>query len=338
MPTMNPFDGDAFTLSSLTNAINVLPNNYGRLREMNLFPGRGVRTRQIMIEEQNGVLNLLPTLPPGSPGTQNKQGKRKVRSFIIPHVPLDDVVLPDEYDGIRAFGTENQTNALAQIINQHMQSAKNKFAITIEHMRWGALKGEILDADGSTLYNLFTEFGVAEKEVDFKFGTDSTNIQTKCFEVSRHIEDNLQGEVSNGVRCFVDGDFFDALIAHPKVRDVYVNHAAAVEQLGGDPRKGFRFGGLIFEEHRGQATDVDGNTRKFLGTKEGRAFPTGTMNMFETIYAPADFMETANTLGQELYAKQQPRKYNRGLDLHMQSNPLPLCYRPACCVKVKSSN
>src|SRR6056297_561711 len=165
MPTMNPFDGDAFTLSSLTNAINVLPNNYGRLREMNLFPGRGVRTRQIMIEEQNGVLNLLPTLPPGSPGTQNKQGKRKVRSFIIPHIPLDDVVLPDEYDGIRAFGTENQTNALAQIINQHMQSAKNKFANTIEHMRWGALKGDILDADGSTLYNLFTEFGVAEKEV-----------------------------------------------------------------------------------------------------------------------------------------------------------------------------
>lgn len=338
MPTLNPFDGDAFSLASLTNAINILPNNYGRVRQMNLFPKKGVRTRTIMIEEQNGVLNLLPTLPPGSPGTQNKQGKRKVRSFVIPHIPLDDAVLPDEYDGIRAFGTENQTNALASILNQHMQTAKNKFAITIEHMRMGALKGSILDADGSELFNLFTEFGVSEQTIDFKLGTDTTNIQTKCFAVSRHIEDNLKGEVNDGVHCFVDGDFFDALINHPKVRDVYANHAAAVEKLGGDPRKGFRFGGIVFEEYRGSATDAEGTTRKFLDTKTGRAFPTGTMNMFETLYAPADFMETVNTLGKELYAKQVPRKYNRGLDLHMQSNPLPICYRPACCVKVHSSN
>jgi len=338
MLTLNPFDGDAFTLQSLTNAINILPNNYGRLREMNLFPGRGVRTRSVMIEERNGVLNLLPTKQVGEPGTQNKQGKRKVRSFAIPHIPLDDVVLPDEYDGIRAFGTENQMETLASIMNQHLQTAKNKFAITIEHLRMGALKGKILDSDGSELFDLFSEFGVSEKVVDFKFGTDTTNIQKKCFEVTRHIEDNLKGEVMTNVHCLVDGDFFDALISHPNVKSVYEGHVAAVQTLGGDPRKGFRFGGITFEEYRGTATDADGNTRNFLDTKTGRAFPQGTMNMFETLYAPADFLETVNTLGRELYAKQEPRQFNRGIDMHIQSNPLPICYRPNCCVKLTSSN
>lgn len=338
MSTLNPWDADAFTMRSLTSSINILPNNYGRLRELNLFPGRGVRTRNIMVEEQNGVLNLLPTLPVGSPGTQNKQGKRKVRTFTIPHIPLDDVILPDEYDGIRAFGTENQTDALAGIINQHMQAAKNKFAITIEHMRMGALKGEILDSDGSTIYDLYDEFDVEEKEVDFLLGTDSTEIQTKCFEVARHIEDNLKGEVHSGIRVLVDGDFFDDLIVHDNVKAVYANHAAAVQTLGGDPRKGFRFGGLIFEEYRGTATDKDGNSRDFLASSTGRAFPEGTMDMFETLYAPADFLETVNTLGIELYAKQVERKFGRGIDLHMQSNPLALNKRPNCCVKVKSSN
>ena len=50
--------------------------------------------------------------------------------------------------------------------------------------------------------------------------------------------------------------------------------------------------------------------------------------------APADFNETVNTLGQLLYAKQEPRKFERGTDLHTQSNPLPMCHRPALLVKL----
>ncbi len=57
------------------------------------------------------------------------------------------------------------------------------------------------------------------------------------------------------------------------------------------------------------------------------------MNTFETVFAPADFTETVNTIGKEVYAKQEPRKFNRGIDLHTQSNPLPICYRPGELVK-----
>ena len=335
---LNPFTADAFNMVSLTKAINILPNNYGRIREMGLFTGRGVRTRSIIVEEMNGVLNLLPTLPPGSPGTVGSHAKRTVRSFTIPHIPHDDSILPEAYQGIRTFGQENELVAVSQIVNDRLQVMRNKHAITLEHLRMGALKGTILDADASTIYNLYTEFGITQKTIDFVLGTDATLVPKLCRDVTRHIEDNLKGEVMSGVRCLVDSSFFDKLIAHPEVEKAYINYAMAATILGTDIRKGFTFQGITFEEYRGTATDAAGTARKFITADYGIAFPEGTMNTFETLYAPADFMETANTMGMELYAKQEPRKFERGIDLHTQSNPLPMCYRPGVLVTVHTSN
>ena len=56
----NPFENPGFSMASLTAAINLLPNRYGRLEQLNLFPAKPTRFRQIIIEERNGVLNLLP--------------------------------------------------------------------------------------------------------------------------------------------------------------------------------------------------------------------------------------------------------------------------------------
>ena len=72
-----------------------------------------------------------------------------MRSFVIPHIPHDDVVLPEEVQGIRAFGSENELEALANLIAKKLQTMRNKHAITLEHLRMGALKGMILDADGT---------------------------------------------------------------------------------------------------------------------------------------------------------------------------------------------
>ena len=332
---INPFEQDAFNMANLTAAINILPNMYGRTNELGIFNNsEGITTRTAIVEEQNGVLNLLPTLPVGSPGTQNKMGKRKVRSFAVPHIPLDDVIRPEEFQGVRAFGQTNQLETLSTIMNKHLQSAKNKFAITLEHLRMGALKGIILDADGSTLFNLYTEFDITAKTISFALTNSSTNVTAKCREVLRHIETNLMGEIKTEVRALVSSGFFDALINHANVEKFYVNWQAAAEISGADPRKGFKFGGITWEEYNGTATDKDGNTRNFIATDEGHAFPIGTMNTFKQVNAPGDFIETANTPGIELYAKQALEKMGRWVDLHCESNPLPLCCRPGVLVKV----
>lgn len=112
----NPFTNPAFSMTALTNAMNILPINHGRVENLNLFPSRSVRFRHITIEEQNGVLSLLPTQTPGAPATVGKRGKRKVRTFTIPHISHDDVVLPEEVQGIRAFGSDLESFGFAYIM------------------------------------------------------------------------------------------------------------------------------------------------------------------------------------------------------------------------------
>ena len=324
---LNPFNTDAFNMVSLTNAINILPNNYGRVRELGVFTDKGITTRTAIVEEMNGVLNLLSTAPVGAPGQTNRVGKRKVRAFSVPHIPLNDVILASEFESIREFGTENQVQTLATVVNNHMQTAKNKYAITVEYLRMGALKGIILDADGSLLYNLYTEFGIDQHYVDFDLSNAATDVRAKCMQVVRIMEDNLHGEVMTQPRALVSATFFDALTSHPTVKATFDNTSLAAQMLGGDIRKGFTYGGIIFEEYRGVATDATGTPRKFIADDEGHCYPQGTMDTFKTIFSPADFIETVNTFGLPLYAKQEIRDFNRGIDLHMQSNPLPMCTR-----------
>lgn len=329
----NVFANPAFSMANLTAAINHVPNRYGRLEALNLFPAKPTRFRQILIEERNGVLNLLPTLPVGSPGTVGVRGKRKMRSFIVPHIPHDDVVAPEEVQGIRAFGSETELETVAGVLAQHLETMRNKHAITLEHLRMGALKGVILDADGSVLYDLFDEFDITSKSTSFALATDGTNVRQKCIDVLAHIEDNLRGEFMTSVRCLCSPEFFEKLTGHTKVEKAYENFQQGV-MLRDDVRAGFTFGGITFEEYRGQATDGNGASRRFIAAGEAHAFPVGTVDTFATYFSPADFNETVNTLGQPLYAKQEPRKFERGTDLHTQSNPLPMCHRPGVLVKL----
>ena len=44
----------------------------------------------------------------------------------------------------------------------------------------GALKGEILDADGSTLVDLFDEFDITAQSVPFEFSTATDNGQLRA--------------------------------------------------------------------------------------------------------------------------------------------------------------
>jgi hypothetical protein len=148
-----------------------------------------------------------------------------------------------------------------------------------------------------------------------------------------HIEENLRGEFMSGVRVLCSPEFFAKLVAHSKVEKAYENYAQGA-MLRDDVRSGFSFGGIVFEEYRGQATTMDGSVQRFIAAGEAHAFPMGTVDTFATYFAPADFNDTVNTLGQPMYAKQEPRKFDRGTDLHTQSNPLPMCHRPGVLVKL----
>jgi hypothetical protein len=344
---LNPFASDAYSVAALTLAINKFPVQYGLLNQLGIFPEEGVRQRTVLIEQRNNVLTLLPTRPVGSPGTLGNIGKREVRSFVIPQIPHDDAVLPEEVQGIRAFGSENETDTVAALMARKLQTMKNRHDITLEHLRAGALQGTIKDADGSTIYNLFTEFGITQTVEDFAFGTATTDVAGRIRAVKRDIEKALQGEVSTGVLFLCSDAWYDAFVKHDSVKDAFKYYQVNGQNLAGDYRgfdaaglrigNPFSFGEAVFINYSGFAKDTAGNTRYFIPQNEAIAFPLGTQQTFRTYFAPADFNETANTIGLPLYAKQEERKFQRGWDIHTQSNPLPLCARPEVLIRVTKS-
>jgi hypothetical protein len=331
------FNNPAFGMIEMSRAINLQPNNYGRLREMNLFPPNYLHLRTIGIEEQSGVLNLLPTKPLGSPGTVANPGpKRKMRSLTVPHIPHDDAVTAADVPGVRVFDTASQLETVANVVAKKLQAMRDKHAITLENLRWGALRGVVLDADGSEIYNFFDEFGITQKTVTFTLSSDTFDVKKACLDLKRYMEVNLLGEQMTNIHVFVDDGFFDAFTSHPKVvaaYDRWQDGAAARN----DMRTNFVFAGVTFEEHLGLASNSSGTTYPFVPADSGLAFPLGTINTFSTEFAPADFMESVNSTAMELYAKQEIAKYGRGVDIHTQSNPLPVCRRPALLVKIETA-
>jgi hypothetical protein len=363
---LDVFRSDCFSFTSLTQSILKLPYKPSRIGDIGLFQEKGIPTLTATVEEKNGVLALLPTAERGTQATSAKRTMRKARSFVVPHIPYDDAILASDVQGVRAFGSENEVQTVAGLVNDRLAEMKQAHEVTLEWHRIGALHGCILDADASTvIYNLFNEFGLtnvsapsggvstagefgegqAYLTIDtnadghnpgqhiytIPFSDPTTNIRQICTAIARDVLKTLGMSNYDHLHCFCGAEFFDTLIDHDDVRSTYMNWFQA-QTLRQDLRKGFEYGGITFENYQGM---VSGNL--FQAADEAIVFPVGVPNLFQTYYSPADFVETVNTIGLPLYAKQEPMKFNRGIELHTQSNPLTMCTRPLVLIRLKMS-
>ena len=337
--TRNPFDAGGYSLAEMTQAINILPNLYTRLGQIGLFRFEGVTQRSIVIEQRQGVLSLLPSVPLGAPATVGNREARSMRSFALPWIPHDDVILPADIQGTPAIGVSDAADPLVEVMNRKLTLMRRKHAQTREYMEMNALRGVVKDGAGVTLYNYFTEFGLEQISVDFAFGTAGTNVQGKVRTTLRAIEDNLLGETMTTAHALVSSEFFEKLISHPKTEDAYKFFSATGGQpLREDMRRAFPFAGILFEEYTGTATLSTGATERFIPPGEGIAFPMGTFDTFTTYGGPANLLEAANTVGLPLYARQFLDAKGRWIDLMTEASILPVNKRPRLAIRLFSSN
>ena len=328
---MGIFDNDIFTLASLTAAINDVEYQPRRLAEMGIFQAEGSRTTSMVIEKSGHQLGLVPAKERGAPGTVVGANKRTGITFTAHHLPTTATVLADEVQNVRAFGTEDQEQAVQSVVNARLAKMAQRIDVTHEYHRIGAIKGEILDADGTTvLADLYSAFGITQKTIAFALNTDTTDIQMKCLDVLEEIEKGLGDLFFSGATVLCGASFWRKLVAHPKVREAYMYQQS--ERLRADGRESFTFGGLMFERYRGH---VGG--KAFIPETEAYAFPMGTDELFITRFAPADYMDAVNTLGLPLYSSSEPLSHNKGVELEAQSNPLHLCTRPQAVIKLKEA-
>lgn len=291
MPSLDVFKADAFNMASLTASINALPYQPKMLGSMGLFTPKPISTTVAFIEKKEGKLAVLPTAPRGDQGTVGSRAKRKVRTLTVPHIPENRTILADDVQNVRAFGSETEVQTVSALVNDELAAARANHETTFEWHRLGALTGAVLDSDGSTIYNLFTEFGETEVTVDFALGTATTDVKAKCTAVLRAVESALGADFYSGITAFVGDNWWDAFITHPNVVSAYQGWSAA-SMMSEQQRSGFSFGGITFKNYRGNI----GGTN-WLANNLGRAFPIGVTDLFQHVMAPGDMIDTVNTRG-----------------------------------------
>ncbi|HUS72615.1 MAG TPA: major capsid protein [Sedimentisphaerales bacterium] len=318
----------------LTAAINRAKVTPQRIGELGLFESKGVRTVDIGIEEKDSILSLIPTSARGTPPIVGTPAKRKLRFFRAPHLSKFDTVMADEVQGIRVFGTENELQTVDQVVVEKIREMRRSHEATVEFHRLGAIQGIVLDADGTTVvHNLWEEFEVTPDVVEFDFTAATPPIKTSCMTVKRTIERNLGGQPYNHIHCFCNSTWFDLLTNEAGVQAAYARWLDGAA-LRNDMRKGFVYAGIVFEEYPGSI-----GTTAFIPTvaagSPGNAFffPVGLPGLFKTYFAPADFNETANSLGIEFYGKSEVLPMGKGIIIETQSNPLCVCLLPKVLVR-----
>lgn len=329
MATLDIFKDDAFSLVSLTKAVNEQPYVPGRIGALGLFGEEGVSTTSVSVEKLGETLSLVAAGERGAPAPYVKGDKRTLVNFNTIHLPQRSKILADEVQGVRAFGSDSELETVQNVVNKRLGKMRNALDATIEYQRIGAIKGQILDANGSTvLYDMFSQFGLSQQTKSLVLGTSTTKVRTKVLEAKRLMEDALGNAMYTGARAFCSPAFFDALTTHDNVEKFFINWQSN-ETMRQDVRAGFLFAGVLWEEYRGTVGGVD-----FIGSGDAYLVPEGVADLFVTHYGPADYVEAANTIGLPYYAKQEPLPMGKGIDLEAQSNPISLCTRPRAVIKL----
>lgn len=324
------FDNDIFTLQRLTAAINEIEYKPRRLGEMGLFDESGINTTSVLVEREGSGLSLVPSKERGAPGTVIGGDKRRGFTFSAIHLPTRATIMADEVQNVRAFDTEDQGQALQIVVNKRLTKIVNNLDVTHEWQRIGAVKGQILDSDGTMLVDLYSAFGITQKVVPMALNTDTTDVRIKCLDVLEAIEEGLGGIFFGGAVVLCGKSFWRKLISHPTVKEAYMYQQS--ERMRADGRESFSFGGLVFERYRGTI-----GTTAFVPDTEAYAIPTGTTDMFITNFAPADYMDAVNTIGLPFYSSSKLLDHNKGIELEGQSNPIHLNTRPQGVIKLKES-
>lgn len=270
MVSLDIFHQDGFRMIQLTAAVEKVPYLPATLLDMGIFEDSPIRTEAMAVEERDGQLVLVPFSDRGSAGTQRTTEQRKLRYFQVPRIKVEDTISASELAGIREFGSETELMQLQKEMMRRMvgpTGLRSILAYTQEYHRLAAIQGLLLDADGSTKFNWFSEFGItAPPEVEFNLlARVPATLRPICNQITRGMKRAAKGSWIEGRTrpAALCGDaFFDSLVTHPDVEKTYLNWMQAVELRQNTAFEVFNFASIDWINYRGSddTLSVQGTT------------------------------------------------------------------------------
>jgi hypothetical protein len=343
MPTLvDVFNSDAFGLVEMVAALEKMPYAPGLISSLGMFTSEPVNDKTIVIEEKDGVLAVLPYKERGDHPTTIGETRGISRPIMIPHVPAESNIYPGEVVGVREFGTGMEYVNIESVRDKKLEQHARHFDVTEEWHRLCALRGILLQNDGTTtVQNIFTFFGVtAVAAIDFDLAAATTAaFQADCNLVHRTIAQELTiAPWTMGIVGAICGDtFFDELIVRTDVQTAMVEYEANLARrgaAGADPLafrrenhvyRQFEYQNILWMNYRGNNNLIS----NWIAAGSAHFFPIGVPGLFRTWYAPSEkYLDTVGTLGRPRFTRAFMEPDQTKINIYSEMNDLQLCMQP----------
>lgn len=323
------FGDDAFTAYSLTAAVNEQPATPSKLEKLGLFREEGIPTTMVSVERENSTLSLIPNQPrDGDPTDITGGNNRGLVHFGTSYLPTTATISPTDIQNVRAFGSVSELEMLEKKVMQRAAKMRSKADSTIEFQRLNAIKGVVLDSDGtSVLADIHGQFGIDKTKLVSPLQRGA-KLRSSITAATHQIEDELGAASQTGFLVLCGKNVFDFLQEDAGFIKAYERYQDG-QKLREDISAGVSFGGATWMQYRGKAGGVE-----FIDPNEAYMVPLDVADMFMTYFSPPAWTGFENTDGVRLYLQQEPKPMKKGVAMELVSAPISICTRPMAVRKL----
>ena len=216
-----------FSFAALTNAVNSAPVSFGPVSKSSLFELKPIASTDVGLELIDDNITLIQTSQRGGIADQHPHTNRSLVKLKTSHIRTTATMLADSWLNRAGFAQGGTPANVLQERDRVLREMRGRVDATMDYQKTRALNGQILDADGSVILDLFAEFGVTQHVVECELGTAITNLGNKITAARRLSESALGMAFATDWVIFASAQFIDAVRTHNSFENAVTGWSAA---------------------------------------------------------------------------------------------------------------
>ena len=186
----------------------------------------------------------------------------------------------------------------------------------LERMRFGAIKGQVLDADGTVIFDLFQKFGYSQAKKSIKFGTGG-DLEAQVLAAKNAVDKATAGKLRKGYIALCGAGFTDKLHTDDEFKRAYDRYQDSA-QARTDMRDRIAYKNVDWIK-----CDDGIGSELYIPENKAYLFPV-IPKMFIERYTPGDIMWAVNQRGYPFYMTQKDLDHDMGVEIWGRSFPIIL--------------
>ncbi|MBF0426659.1 MAG: major capsid protein [Magnetococcales bacterium] len=257
---------DLFKPVALTTAVNAFKPAES-LVYSDLFAPRlhTADSETLLFDVLTGSEGILPNIRNHAPATVNDKTGRRAITMTAPRVAEKRQILTADLLRVRSYGSI-ATMMMMDRINYELRDMTNDVFRTLEYWSCGALRGKILDVDGTTTlidFNVPDTHNLTLTSTDKWSDADSDPIGN-LESWKQTVQEDTAG-VINEWRCYCGFRVMNALLKNPSVQDKFKYTAGTQMAVSGDIPQ---LAGVTMLRHGGSFLDSNKVRRHYIDPDE----------------------------------------------------------------------